>query len=118
MNAQIFQIRFGDHRTYRIWHTADAELETGAVRDFFYDQLRDCLIDVRGSGSAAHFGDGRVIPLYDHVNFGNVDAVFLAAQASRHIFIDFYDNDLGALAAGAQMGCARAEIEVTVGIHR
>ncbi len=47
-----------------------------------------------------------------------MDAVFLAAQASRHILIDFHDNDLGALAAGSQMGCARAEIEVTVGIHR
>ena len=40
------------------------------------------------------------------------------AEAYRHIFIYFHDNDLGGLADSSHMGCVRSEVEETVLVHR
>ena len=75
-------------------------------------------LHARRESAAAHLAHGRVIALYDHIHLGNVDALFLAAQAARHVFVDLYDDGLGLFAHGHHMAGCRAEVKVAVAVHR
>ena len=118
MYTKIFQIGFRNHRTDSIWHTADTELETGTIRNFFYDQFGNCLIDIGSSSAAAHFTDWWVIAFYDHINLGNMNAILKAAKTARHIFIHLDNDHFCTFAAGSQMGSTRTETEISMFIHR
>ena len=78
----------------------------------------DGLVNICCSCSAAHLSDRRVVTFYDHVNAGDMNTFLSTAEAYRHIFIYFHDNDLGGLADSSHMGCVRSEVEETVLVHR
>ena len=116
MHAQILQIRLAEHGAHGVGHTADAQLETGAVGDLLHDELRHRPIHLRGcaGGQDAH---GVVAPLHHHIHLADVDAVVEAAQTAGHILVDLYDDHLGHLTHCLQVGRGQAEIEVAVLIH-
>ena len=115
--AQILQIRLGNEGAYRVGHAANAKLQAGPVGDLLHNQLCHGLVH-RGGRRAAHFGNGRVFALHNHVHLGNVDPVFRAAQAAGHVLVDLHNDGLGPVAHRPHVGSAGAEIEVAVLVHR
>ena len=116
MHAQILQVGITQHGTHGVGHTADAQLQAGAVGDLLHDQLGHRLVHLRGcaGGLDAH---GVVAPLHDHVHLADVDAVVKAAQTAGHILVDLHDDHLGHLAYRLHMGGRQAEVEVAVFVH-
>ena len=117
MDAQILQITLGDHLADGIGHTADAQLQAGAVRDLFHDQFRDGLVDLRGRCRGRESVDGRIVRLNDHIYLIDVDIGIGAAQTYRHIFIDFYDDLLCFLNGRLRVAGAEAQIKVSESVH-
>lgn len=82
--------------------------------EFLHNQLCDSFINLSGSSACAHLGDWRIAALHNHVNLGNVHYIFKAAEADRHILIDFNNNDFRCLTACRHMRGIRSEIKISV----
>ena len=117
VNAEITDIRLGDQRADRIGHTADAELNHGAVDDLVHDV---------GGGPPVHFIEraGRqfeqlaVGTLDDVIDIRDMDAFFPAAQRDRQVVVGFDDHDLRGVQNGPGRRIRRRKIEETMLVHR
>ena len=117
VNAEVFEVGLCNQGADCVGHTADAELETSAVGDFFHDELCNRLIDCSCSTAAAQNPDGGFV-FYDVIDLGNVDTLFKTAQAARHIGVDLDDDNLCALAHSSHVGSVGAKAEIAVLVHR
>ena len=118
VNAQVLQVRLGDHLADRIGHSADSQLQAGAVGDSFDHKLRDSLVNIRSGLCRRHRVDRCVVTLYDHIDITDVNISGPVAQADRHTLIDFHNDFLSHLNNRVCMAGAGTKVKVSVSVHR
>ena len=117
VHAQILQVGLRDQGANGIGHTADAQLQAGAVGDLLHDHLGNLAVHIGGRSAGAHGGHGGVLAFHDHVNIADVDLGAGQTVDPRHILVDFHDDLLGMLQHIANVGSRNSEAEVAVGVH-
>ena len=116
MDAHVLQIRLAQQHTHSVRHTADTQLQAGAVGNALHHLLGHGLVDLRGR-CGQHLTHGVVAALHDHIHVGDMYALAKAAQTAGHVLVDLHDQDLGRVADGLHVGSGNAEVEVAVLIH-
>ena len=117
MNAQVLQVGLGDDSADGVRHTADAQLQASVVGDEGHDQVGHCQFVRSGFAAGGELCHGRIVAFHDLGDLRDMDASVIAAQAARHILIDFDDDLFCAVADLDQVGSVGAKVEVTVFIH-
>ena len=117
MYTQVLQIGLTQHGAHGVGHTADPQLQAGAVGNLLNDQLGHRLIHIRCrvGGLDPH---GVIAAFHDHIHFADMDALIKAAQTAGHICIDLHNNDLRLIANSTNVGGGKTEVKVTVAVHR
>ena len=116
MDAHVLQIRLAQQHTHSVRHTADTQLQAGAVGNALHHLLGHGLVDLRGR-CGQHLTHGVVAAFHDHIHVGDMYALAKAAQTAGHVLVDLHDQDLGRVADGLHVGSGNAEVEVAVLIH-
>ncbi len=70
VDAQVLQIALGDEAADGVGHTADAQLQAGAVGDLWHDEVCDLQIDLGSGAGSGHLGHGRIVALHDAGDLG------------------------------------------------
>ena len=118
VHAEVLQVTLSDQVADGVGHTADAQLQASAVGDLRDDEVCHGEIDLGGCTGSGHLAQRRVIALHHTGHLRDVHPVLGAAEAARHIGVDFHDDLLGLFADGTQMGSTGPEVEVAVLVHR
>ena len=116
MDAQVFQVRFGQEGTDRVGQAADAELQCRPVGNLLNNGLGNLGVDVI-TCRKGNRRQGMVAVFDDSVDIADMDTFAAAAENAGHGFIDFDDDLLGLLGDGFRCRDGQAEIEEAVFIH-
>jgi hypothetical protein len=116
VTAQVLEVRLGDHHAHGVGHSADPQLNTGAVLHLLDDVPGHLPVHLR-DGRRRNLGEWRVFALDDVVDLADVNGLFVAAQAAGLVLVHFHDDDLGPVAEGLRVGALGPEVEEAVLVH-
>ena len=117
VDRQVLQVGLGDHGADGVGHTADAQLQAGAVGDLGHHQIGHGPVHLSGLAAAPQLGHGGVVPLHHHVHVLNVDLAAGQAVDPGHVLVDLHNDYLGLLQHIGQVGGGQGIAEVAVAVH-